>query len=240
VKNENIKQFELLGIYIGDGCLSKTKKYKEFAVLGDITEEKEYYETHVIPMFNEIIMKPILNKNVVGKSYPSMGVFGFLIFNDKIFEYFTNLGFKSGPKTNMKLPKLITEAKPELQKAFLRGLFDTDGSIYFEKNYSAKHNEHRKPKIKLATTSKTLKNQIKKMCEKFGFKTMNRSPYKGKRDKNTLHELVVYRKNDVERWINEIGFNNSKHKTKIAVWRKLGYCPPKTTIAERRNILERN
>ncbi|MFH1445685.1 MAG: hypothetical protein ABIF08_04395 [Nanoarchaeota archaeon] len=68
---------------------------------------------------------------------------------------------------------------------------------------------------------------------------MNRSPYKGKRDKNTLHELIVYRKNDVDRWINEISFNNPKHKTKIAVWKKLGYCPPKTTILERKSILKR-
>ncbi|MFH1445684.1 MAG: LAGLIDADG family homing endonuclease [Nanoarchaeota archaeon] len=152
------EQFELLGIHIGDGCLSKTNKYKEYALLGDITEEREYYESHIIPMFNKVVMKPLLNKKVVGKSYPSMGVFGFLIFNSKIFEHYINLGIKSGPKTSMKLPKLITNAKPDLQRAFLRGLFDTDGSIYFDKNYSAKHNEHRRPRIKWATTSKILKN----------------------------------------------------------------------------------
>ena len=35
-----------------------------------------------------------------------------------------------------------------------------------------------------------------------------------------------------------VGFSNPKHITKIKVWEKLGYCPPKTTYLERLKILK--
>ncbi len=232
------KKFELLGMCVGDGCISVNDRYSEYALLGDMKEEREYYESHVIPLFNDLIMMPILNRKIVGKLYPKMGVFGFIVFNSKICEYFMSTGLKSGPKTKIKLPKYITRAKPELLKAFLRGLFDTDGSIYFEKNYSAKSDKHIRPKIKLGTTSETLKNQIKQMCKSIGIRVIDKKPYKGKRDKNMNYELVIYRKMDIEKWIKEVGFNNSKHTTKIQVWNKLGYCPPKKTINQRKEILK--
>jgi len=231
------KKFELMGIHVGDGCISVNNRYAEYALLGDMREEKEYHETHVIPLFNEIITIPLLNKKVVGKSYPSNGVFGFHIFEPKIVEYFTKLGFKAGPKTNIELPKIITAAKKEHQKAFLRGLFDTDGTVYFEKNYSKNTIKHERPKIKIATTSETLKNQIKQMCKNLGITAMEKRPYKGKRDKNEMHSLVIYRKSDVEKWFRDVGFNNTKHRTKIELWKKLGHCPPKTTIEQRKTML---
>ncbi len=232
------KQFELMGMHVGDGCISINNRYSEYALLGDIREEREYYESYIIPLFNDAVMMPILNRKVSGKGYPTMGVFGFIVFNSKICKYFMDLGLKPGPKTNIKLPRLVTKAKPELQKAFLRGLFDTDGSIYFEKNYSAKSDKHIRPKIKLGTTSKTLKEQLKQMLANLGIKVIDKKPYKGKRDKNMKYELVIYRKTDIEKWIKEIGFSNSKHITKIQIWKILGYCPPKTTISERKGILK--
>jgi len=97
---------------------------------------------------------------------------------------------------------------------------------------------HVRPKIKIGTTSVFLKEQLKEMCSNFGIKVMDKKPYKGRKDKNTMYELVIYRKSDIDRWIKEVGFSNSKHKTKIMVWNKLGFCPPKTTIYERKEILK--
>ena len=233
------KEFELFGIIVGDGCISINERYEELAILGDIIEEKEYYESHVIPLFNKTISLPLLNKEIHGKAYSSTGVFGFMVFNSKVAQHFLKFGFKSGPKPDIVLPEIIIKAKPENQKSFLKGLFDTDGSIYFEKNYSMRHSKHTKPKIKLGTSSEKMKNQVKDMCSNLGIRTMDKMPYKGKRDKNTKYELIIYRKSDVTRWIKEIGFSNPKHLTKIEIWRKLGYCPPKTTIAQRKALLVR-
>ncbi len=231
------KQFELMGMHAGDGCISINEKYSEYALLGDMREEREYHESYVIPLFNKLVCIPILGKKIRGKEYPSNGVFGFHIFNPKITQYFIDFGFKKGPKTNLVLPEIITNSKPENKKAFLRGLFDTDGSISFEKNYTARKKLHNRPKIKIATTSKKFKNQIKNMCNDLGIKTIDKKPYKGKRDKNIKYELVIYRKKDIEKWINDIGFNNTKHKTKIAIWKMFGYCPPHTTIKQRKLML---
>ncbi len=230
--------FELFGIYVGDGCLSVNKRYKELAILGDINEEFEYHKDYVIPLFNKTVFIPLTGKPIEGKHCKTMGVYGIITFEKKVVDYFISFGFKPGPKTNIKLPSIITESDKSLQKHFLRGLFDTDGSIYFEKNYSSKSNKNLRPKIKISTVSRKMKNQILAMLRNFDMNPMDKIPYKGKRDKNINYEIVIHRKKDLESFIKNIGFSSSKHKTKINVWKKLGYCPPKTTISEREKILK--
>ncbi len=149
---------ELAGIHIGDGCISVTKRYKEYALCGDINEEREYYDMWVMPLFNEKIALPLLGCDVVAKENPSNGVYGIYVFEPKVVEFFQNLGFQPGSKRDILIPsKFLND---HLVKRLLRGIFDTDGTIYFERNYSAKSPRHIRPKIKLGTTSKRLARQI--------------------------------------------------------------------------------
>ena len=120
----------------------------------------------------------------------------------------------------------------------IRGLFDTDGSLYFEKNRSAKKPENKVPNIKIGTTSKGLSRQLIKILSKLGYHPRCKNPFRGKRDKNQVYSVLIYRKGDIKKWIKEIGFRNPKHYTKWLVFKKLGYCPPYTTIAERKEILK--
>ena len=129
---------ELLGIHIGDGCISETKRYSEYYLGGDLIEEKEYHDNWVGPLFNKKIMNPLFGKDVTYKEHPKVGIYGFHIFNKDLVNFFKNLGIKAGSKINCGIPKSITKDKV-LLKRFLRGLFDTDGSLYFNKNYSAKN-----------------------------------------------------------------------------------------------------
>lgn len=229
--------FEILGMYVGDGCLSVTRKYSEFAIFGDRKEEKKYYVDYVIPLFNQKFSKS-LNKKIIGREYPSMGVFGFHIFSKKFVQMFEKIGFKPGPKTNISLPTCILEADLNNTRSFIRGLFDTDGSIYFEKNYSAKTQIHNRPKIKLGTTSQTLRNQLSDILTKLGFKPMLKKPYLGKRDSVEMNEIIIYKKDDIQKWLEIIGFNNFKHQTKVMIWKKSGKCPPYTTLLERITLLK--
>ena len=64
-----------------------------------------------------------------------------------------------------------------------------------------------------------------------------KKPYKGKRDKNIVFRVIIYRKEDIQFYIDEIGFKNPKHYTKWQVYKKLGYCPPHTTLNERRDLI---
>ncbi len=204
---------------------------------GDITEEKEYHDKWVTPLFNRKIMIPSFGKKVCYKKHPKVGVYGFYIFNEDLVRFFERLGVKAGPKTNVQIPPGIINNK-NLAKRFLRGLFDTDGNIYFDKNRSAKKPKNDRACISLTSVSKRLINQTFAILKSLGLNPRIRKPYKGKRDKNTSYCILIYRKKDVERFIKEIEFKNSKHYTKWKVFKKLGYCLPHTSIAQRKKILE--
>jgi|TARA_B100001971_G_C18244060_1_gene572953 intein/homing endonuclease len=238
MKNEKIDGdlAELIGIHIGDGCISVNSRYSEYYLGGDLNEEKEYHDNWVGPLFNKKIMNPLFGKDVIYKEHPKVGVYGFYIFNKELVDFFKKLGIVSGSKINMGIPKKILLDK-YLLKRFLRGLFDTDGSIYFDKNHSAKVPINNYPRIKLDTVSKVLIRDTFNSFKKMGLHPRIRKPYRGKRNKNTVYSVVLYRKSDISFFINEIEFKNPKHYTKWQVFMNLGYCPSYTTLVERRQII---
>jgi len=228
---------ELIGAHIGDGCLSDNGRYKECALLGDMNEEEEYYDNHIMPLFNRLIAKPLIHQELKAKKYPSMGVYGFLCFDERIFNYYKSLGITVGSKINTKIPKTFLTKR--FAKHTLRGIFDTDGCLYFDKNRTAKKPINKVPIIKLASTSKPLINQIYTILLKMGYNPKLKKPYKGKRDKNMNYPLIIYRKNDILNYIErDFGFNNPKHKTKWEFYKKYGYYIPRMTIKERRELLK--
>jgi intein/homing endonuclease len=204
---------------------------------GDITEEKEYHDTWVAPLFNKKVAIPILGKKVSYKEHPKVGVCGFYIFNNKLVSFFERLGIKAGTKINVEIPKAIIKNK-ELAKRFLRGLFDTDGSLYFNRNKLSKKNFNNCPVIKLGTVSERLAKQVYNLLIEQGFRPRMKKPYKGKRDKNKVYTVLLYRILDVRQFISKIGFKNSKHYTKWMLYNKFGICPPYTKIKQRKEMLE--
>ena len=83
---------ELVGVHIGDGCLSDNGRYRECAVLGDLTEEIDYYESHLVPMFNRVVANPLIGNDVPLKRYESSNVCGIISFKGEIFEFYKSLG----------------------------------------------------------------------------------------------------------------------------------------------------
>jgi intein/homing endonuclease len=233
----NAEVAEIMGIITGDGCISITKRYNELAICGDITEEKSYYDRRVAPLFNKHIAIPATGKSVCPKEYPKLGVYGIITFDNRIVDYLLNLGLEPSPKIRNGVPGNLLDSSEEIKKAYAKGVFDTDGSIFFRKNYSSKNSLHKYPRIKIESTSKQLIDGLKGMCTGFGFKVMDRKPYMGKRDKNPKFGFEIYRKGDIARWLSEIGFENQKHTTKIQIWRRFGFCPPNTKLKERNRML---
>jgi intein/homing endonuclease len=229
---------EIIGIHVGDGCISINKNYSEYAISGDINEEREYYDTVVTPLYNEFIFYPLLGKNIFPKEYFKNGTYGIIVFNKRVTNYFLKLGLISGSKLDCSIPKVILQDK-NTWVPFLRGLFDTDGSIYFNKNYSTKveNRKHNRPRIKLGLTSEKVIYEVYFILKNLNFAPYLKPAYKGKRDKNPVYSIILQRVKDVNRFVYEIGFNNSKHMTKWKIYKKLGYCPPNTTIIERYRIL---
>ena len=231
---------ELMGIHIGDGCMSENKRYSEYYLGGDITEEKEYHDSWVGPLFNRKIMMPLFGKNVNYKEHPKVGIYGFYIFDKELVNFFKKeLGIKSGPKIDIGIPPVILKDK-KLLKRFIRGLFDTDGNLYFDKNYSANEPLNNKPIIKLGTVSKKLADDVYYALKKLGLYPRMKNPYRGKRDKNWVYTVLLYRKADINFFIKEIEFKNSKHYTKWLIFEKFGFCPSNTTLKQRKKILTDN
>lgn len=227
---------EIIGIHVGDGCISVNKRYKEYYLGGDLNEEKDYHNKWVAPLFNKKVMIPLYGKKVLYKEHPKVGIYGFHIFDSKIVEKFAEWGINSGTKINIGIPKIIMEDR-KLIKRFLRGLFDTDGNIYFDKNRSAKYPKNNRPVISLTTVSKKLTEDVYNSLKFIGLNPRLKSPYKGKKDKNYVYRILIYRIEDIHKFIDKIGFKNSKHYSKWLVYKKIGYCPPNTKLKDRLTIL---
>ena len=50
--------------------------------------------------------------------------------------------------------------------------------------------------------------------------------------------IFLYGEENLEKWINLIGFSNMKHKSKYLVWKKLGYSPPYSLTQDRIKIIK--
>lgn len=233
--NESVCEF--LGWYCGDGCISVNARYSEFALTGDVNDEYQFYKSVITPAFNQLFSLQ-LKKPAVLKSYSKVGVCGLYVF-DKSFVKFLETDFclKSGKKLNISVPLVVQTADDK--RCFLRGLCDTDGSIYFCKsNFKTKKLSpftifHYKPKIKIATISSVLMHQVHELLISLGFSPRLSKEMKRHAGECEMHSVVLDRKRDVGKWLAEIGFRSQKHLTKIAIWEQFGFCPPKTTLAER-------
>ncbi|MBU2560894.1 MAG: hypothetical protein KKD17_01255 [Nanoarchaeota archaeon] len=66
----------------------------------------------------------------------------------------------------------------------------------------------------------------------------NREGFKNERNIHDSFALNIRRKDQIEKWFEVIGTNNPRHQTRYAVWKKIGYLPPKTNINERMALLQ--
>ena len=53
----------------------------------------------------------------------------------------------------------------------------------------------------------------------------------------TGHYIFISGKGNLSRWMHLISFHNPKHFTKYLVWKRFGWCPPFTTLAQMRELL---
>ncbi len=221
---------EMFGIHAGDGYMRFRERNKgEVDISGDF-EEKEYYDKHVIPLFNKTFQTTIKGR------YFSRGTYGFVTYSIKIRNFLFNAGFPSGKKSGIvKIPKSVLSNKNvKIYSKFMRGLFDTDGCLSFEKKNKKYHYY---PKINITTTSNQL---YKGACYMLNFLEIDHYVYgyqpKNKRD-NYKWVIYVSGFERLEKWMNIIGIKNPSKYSRYLIWKKFGFCPPKTTYEQRKQIL---
>lgn len=227
---------EICGIHAGDGHLRRNGK--GFEISGSY-EEKEYYDQHIIPLFNSLF-----DLNIKGKFFPTKGTYGFSISSKAIIFFLISFGFPKGKKDDIvQIPEQILHSQdPTIRRAFLRGIFDTDGCITFDKRiYNTsifKKTRNYYPRILFSTISKKLAIGIKQLCEKEGF-ICKIYIYKSKKQTESLkYKLQIVGINNLERWMNVITPQNPVKVSRYIIWKKYGFCPTNTNYKERTKILK--
>jgi hypothetical protein len=163
---------EVYGAMLGDGCLStyysKDKQKQEFCTLiTGHTHDRAYYERIIRPVF----IKEFGTKGYL-RARTERNAILMVTLKKSVFDFFIKFGFKPGKKEYINIPEIILEDKI-LSRACVRGIFDTDGSIY--RRYSKKYNRHKRVYkhlvIQFKMNSEILMEQIKKVLESNGIKT---------------------------------------------------------------------
>ncbi len=231
------KHAELVGLHLGDGSLIKRKGTNKlrFQLRGDAISDREHYESFIIPLCNELIGFPILGKEVGTVYYKKRNCFGVSVESTHLAGFFEKLGVKVGKKDELEIPEWIKNNET-FSKAFVRGLFDTDGGIYYGKSYNQKSNLNKVGVVDIASTSKKLIYGTSKIMSKLQIKH-RLMEYKKTNGEKNYHRLRIQKPNHA-RFMAIIGSHNQKHLSKFEIGEKFGFCPPYTTPLERGKILK--
>lgn len=184
---------EEMGMHLGDGTLSKNNLY--YSIRGDI-KEKEYYTSHVIPLYKRLYnldLRPLERQGLCGIEINSKGLFE---FKNRV------LGIPYGKKAHrITVPDCIKQSQSrEVFRSFIRGVYDTDGCYYMPKT-------KKYPRILLSIRSEVFLSEISEMLKQLGF-----LPYTDiKRCVVSVNGAVMLNK-----WAREIGTSNEKHRKRIS------------------------
>lgn len=191
---------ELIGIMLGDGCLSTYQNKYIIYICGHKIDDLDYHTQTTQRLFLQIF-----NKNVkinFRKKEKTL----FLRFSDKsIFNTFVKFGIPIGKKYgHLKIPLWIKKNN-SFVFAFLRGLVDTDGCIIFSKQH---RKIHYYPRIEITSKSKDFLMEILDFLENLNF-------YGSVSNKGKGYRLEIPGFQNLKMWLKNIGFDNPKHIKKI-------------------------
>ena len=194
----NEKLSEAVGIMLGDGSvyINRNKGIYQVRIASNIYNEEKYSTDFVKPLFESLF-------GISGRLVRSLksGAIYVAFDSRELVKFLDKVGVRSAKrKANIGIPKWVKSEKKFLINC-IRGLIDTDGSIYRLSN--------KDPKLKRISFTNTNKILLKDMRE--GLLRLGFNPSKFILNKN----IFLTRKEDIKRFINEIGFNNPKHIERI-------------------------
>ncbi|MDP3728062.1 MAG: hypothetical protein Q8R18_01270 [bacterium] len=224
---------ELIGIIIGDGCISKVYDRDDYRIQisGNPIEDKEYYDSYLpslISSFLGIKTKPYLGQN---------GAY-IIQFQSEPFRIFLHkLGIISPKAKIVSIPQIIKKDQ-DLLLACIKGIADSDFTLIFKAR--KKGGLHYYPRICAQFASKNLVQDLEQELRALGF-TLNCKYDYLRIDPRGFNYITNFINLDgphnLERWFTLIGFSNSRILTRYYVWKKYGYLEPKSTIVERKRLL---
>ena len=183
---------EFMGILFGDGHVSKYQV--------SITTNSKTDKAHAL--FIKELIKDLFGISAKLKYYANENTVVVVASSKALAEFLNRHGMPVGNKLQKGLSIPIWILSNALyQKAFIRGLFDTDGCIYVDVH---KINKKIYKHFGLAITSyaEELLNDVIKMLQSLGFSPTHRTSQKS---------LFIRKQDEIVRFFQEIGTNNPKH-----------------------------
>ena len=200
----NKKLAEFIGAVLGDGHVFSYKRGKKIGVYGiriagDINLDKDYhlnYLSNISKDLFDINTKEILK---ISENHKER----FLdLYSKELVIFFGSMGIKPGNKIKNQstIPKWIFE-KDSYLKACLRGLIDTDGSIFKMSN-----KDPNLLRINFTNHNRMLLLDTQKGFKKLGYNTSKIISNK---------QFFISRQGDIKKYLKEIGFSNKKHLDRV-------------------------
>ena len=198
---------EFYGIMLGDGCIYSTGS--GFCISSDSFFDKEFILSYVPALIYKLF-------NLSPHFYfpKNSRVVNCVVYNKKIVHFLIANGFPKGKKipANPTIPSLFFK-KPELLKACIRGIVDTDGSV--------SSHPHTKIMIHISIVSDTLRTSVSNGLKKLGMIV-------GTYDKG----IEFYGKKKAIEYFRIIDSSNVKHKLKYDLFLQNNYVPKKKEMQE--------
>ncbi|HLC92967.1 MAG TPA: LAGLIDADG family homing endonuclease [archaeon] len=203
---------ELTGILIGDGCLSKyfanfDKRWRyELAFTGN-NDEYDYYRDFIQPVFKNYF-------NTKGRLFIRKdNSTRFHVLSKVAFDFFAGIGIPIGEKSHsVSIPREIMSTT-NLLAPCLRGIWDTDGSIYqrYPKQYKnhPKHYSHLKS-MHLAMVSKSVIEDVKECLTRLSIQSSEITT-----DDRGAFRLYITDQLEIAKYMEKVGFRNVHHLKRI-------------------------
>lgn len=192
---------EEMGMHFGDGFLSSYRY--DYRLKGNPMDEREYYNNYIKPLY-----KKLYNLDIFPKEYGYS--FGFEIKSKALWQFKSKvLGIKTGDKKDIYIPEALKINDLPILCSFIRGLFDTDGCLYFRSNYGY---EKYYPTITLNLASPNLIKNVGEILSMLGFQP---KVYFYK-DYSTIHLNGI---NSLKRYEKLIGWRNEKNLKRLQNWK---------------------
>lgn len=200
---------EEIGAHIGDGSMGIYEGRYIFSFCGNPKKDMEYVKW-MADIYRKIY-------SVKPKIRFWSGVMGFQIFSKDIVKFKKSLGLPLGRKKEINIPKKIIEASLRCIASCIRGIFDTDGTVYIENKNSKPY-----PRIQLKTTSKKLTKTIHNLLNK-KFKIGATLHWRKEKDNwRTCYIVECRGKDNLEKWMKFIGFRNLRNLNKVSKYYTMG------------------
>ncbi|VVB70244.1 LAGLIDADG-like domain protein [uncultured archaeon] len=182
---------ECFGIILGDGCVYISKKYLVYQVrVASHPIDEEEYSHFVSALFERLFGV----KTYIVRS----GRARYVTVSSKKFALYLKK-YLPGLKTKFVFPSWMFK-DPECLRGFIRGLVDTDGSVYRLSNKNPNI-----VRIGFKNADESLIAAYRTALLKLDFHP----------SKLTHRNVFLTSKSDTERYIKEIGFHNSKHRKRL-------------------------